>query len=105
RGAPSAPSRFVSVIAGNDGKIIGIRVIEADFDSRTLSFYARLGYVVREALACVQGSAPGIVPRGPLVRAMREHDIETCNRLCRRIYGYDRDRELRDGVAQKTAVL
>jgi hypothetical protein len=100
-----APSRFVSVIAGNDGKIVGIRVIEADFDSRTLSFYAKLGYVVREALACIQGPALGIVPRGPVVRPMRESDVESCNRLCRRVYGYDRDRELRDGVAQKTAAV
>jgi hypothetical protein len=101
--APLTQSRFVSVIAERDGRIVGVRVMEMGGDRRALPFYARLGYVVREALACIQGPALGLAPRGHVGRAARESDVESCNRLCRRIYGYDRDRELRDAATRGTA--
>ena len=34
-----------------------------------------------------------------------EADLESCNRLCRRVHGHDRDGELREAMAQGTATL
>src|SRR6185369_5824358 len=38
----------------------GVRLIQAGFHTRSLSLYAKLGYDVREHLACMQGKAVGI---------------------------------------------
>src|ERR1700758_5030174 len=38
----------------------GVRLIQAGFHTRSLSLYAKLGYDVREHLACMQGNPLGI---------------------------------------------
>jgi predicted N-acetyltransferase YhbS len=38
-------------------KVPGIRLIQAGYHTRSLSLYAKLGYEVREPLACIQGPA------------------------------------------------
>lgn len=105
RSATLANARFVSVVAERDGRIVGVRLVQAGLHNRSLSRYTELGYVVREALACIQGPALGIVPHGLVIRAVVEDDIEACNRLCRRVHGHHRDGELREAVAQGTAAL
>lgn len=105
RRATPSHSRFVSVIAERDGRVVGVRLVQAGSHSRSLALCAKLGYVVREALACIQGPALGVVPRGLVVRAVLEADVESCNRLCRRVHGHARDGELRGAMAQGTAAL
>ena len=60
----------------------GVRLIQAGFHTRSLSLYAKLGYDVREHLACMQGNALGISVDGHVVRPATEGDIDACNRLC-----------------------
>jgi GNAT superfamily N-acetyltransferase len=79
---------------------IGVRLIQAGFHTRSLSLYAKLGYDVREHLACMQGSALGISVAGHVVRPATEEDIAACNRLCAKVHGHDRSGELRDAIAQ-----
>jgi GNAT superfamily N-acetyltransferase len=38
-------------------KFAGIRLVQAAYHNRSLSLYAKLGFVVREPLACMQGPA------------------------------------------------
>lgn len=83
----------------------GVRLIQAGFHSRSLSLYAKLGYDVREHLACMQGNALGVSIEGHDVRSANEADIENCNRLCREVHGHDRAGELRDAVAQGSATV
>jgi hypothetical protein len=104
RALPSR-ARFVSLITERDGRVVGVRLVQAGPHERAAALFAKLGFVVREALACIQGSALGLVPRGLVVRAVVESDIESCGRLCRRIHGHARDGELREAVAQGTAAL
>src|SRR5215469_16753245 len=66
-----------------DKHFAGVRLIQAGFHTRSLSLYAKLGYDVREHLACMQGSALGISVEGHVVRPATEADINNCNRLCR----------------------
>src|SRR5262245_44164423 len=61
----------------------GVRLIQAGFHTRSLSLYAKLGYDVREHLACMQGNALGISVEGHVVRPAADADFENCNRLCR----------------------
>jgi predicted N-acetyltransferase YhbS len=81
----------------------GVRLIQAGFHTRSLSLYAKLGYDVREPLACMQGDARGISIDDPVVRPATEEDVDACNRLCAQVHGYDRGGELRDAVANGSA--
>ena len=72
----------------------GVRLIQAGFHTRSLSLYAKLGYDVREHLACMQGNALGISIEGHIVRPAIEADVESCNRLCRQVHGHDRARRI-----------
>jgi predicted N-acetyltransferase YhbS len=83
----------------------GVRLIQAGFHTRSLSLYAKLGYEVREPLACMQGNAVGISIAGHVVRSAAHADIENCNRLCRELHGHDRDGELKDSITQGSATV
>jgi len=83
----------------------GVRLIQAGFHTRSLSLYAKLGYDVREHLACMQGNALGISIAGHVVRPAADADLENCNRLCREVHGHDRAGELKDAIARGSATV
>ena len=84
---------------------VGVRLIQAGFHTRSLSLYAKLGYDVREHLACMQGKALGISVESHIVRPASEADVDNCNRLCREVHGLDRGGELKDAIAQHSATV
>ena len=86
-------------------KFAGIRLVQAAYHNRSLSLYAKLGFVVREPLACMQGPAIGKAPPGYRVRPARAGDLAACNSLCLRVHGHDRGGELNDGIQQGMAVV
>jgi predicted N-acetyltransferase YhbS len=81
----------------------GTRLVQAAYHSRSLSLYAKLGFVVREPLATLQGQPLGLEVKGFSVRQATERDLESCNELCRKVHGHDRSHELLDSIKQKTA--
>ena len=83
----------------------GVRLIQAGFHARSLSLYAKLGYDVREHLACMQGKALRISIEGHVVRPAVETDLEGCNRVCQQVHGHDRGGELRDAIAKGSATV
>ena len=83
----------------------GVRLIQAGFHARSLSLYAKLGYDVREHLACMQGNPLGISIDSHVVRPTTEADLDSCNRLCRNVHGHDRAGELRDAIARGSATV
>ena len=85
-------------------KFAGVRLVQSGYHSRSLSLYAKLGFVVREPLACMQGSIHK-TPSGYQVRPAQPTDIPACNDLCVRVHGHDRSGELNDSVQQGTAVV
>jgi predicted N-acetyltransferase YhbS len=85
-------------------KFAGVRLVQAAYHNRSLSLYAKLGFVVREPLACMQGSIKK-TPPGYSVHASQPSDISACNDLCVRVHGHDRGGELKDAVQQGTAVV
>ena len=83
----------------------GIRLVQSAYHNRSLSLYAKLGFQVREQLACMQGAVPqGDIPGYRTRRAMPP-DAETCNALCRRIHGHDRAGELTDALGGGSALV
>jgi predicted N-acetyltransferase YhbS len=88
-----------------DRHFAGVRLIQAGFHTRSLSLYTKLGYDVREPLACMQGKAIGIFIEGHVVRPATEADIDNCNRLCQRVHGHHRGGELREAIAKRSATV
>ena len=81
----------------------GVRLLQAAYHNRSLTLYARLGFAVREPMACMQGPPIGSPFPDRDVRPATEDDVEPCNRLCRFVHGHDRNVELRDGIRQGSA--
>jgi GNAT superfamily N-acetyltransferase len=89
----------------NERAVPGIRLHQATYHSRSLALYAKLGFQVRDLLACMQGSPPrGEIP-GYRTRRATAADIEACSSVCRRVHGHDRPGEVADAVAQGTALV
>jgi L-amino acid N-acyltransferase YncA len=86
-------------------KLAGIRLVQAAYHNRSLSLYAKLGFVVREPLSCMQGPAIQKTLSGYRVRPAHAGDLAACNDLCLRVHGHDRGGELNDAIKQGTAVV
>ncbi|HUJ72976.1 MAG TPA: GNAT family N-acetyltransferase [Verrucomicrobiae bacterium] len=86
-------------------KFPGVRLVQAAFHNRSISLYTKLGFDVREPLACIQGAAVNVTLPGYTVRPAVAADLDTCNRVCRSVHGHDRGGELRDAIQKGTATV
>jgi hypothetical protein len=86
-------------------RFAGVRLVQAAYHSRSLSLYAKLGFVVREPLANLNGLALGLSVPGHAVRPATENDLDACNTVCQRVHGHDRAQELLGAVHQGAATL
>ena len=83
----------------------GIRLVQSAYHNRSLSLYAKLGFQVRDQLACMQSTPPqGGIP-GYRTRPATPADVEACNTVCRQVHGHDRAGELTDALAQAAALV
>jgi hypothetical protein len=82
---------------------VGTRLVQAAYHRRTLALYLKLGFEVRELLACLQGPAIIKAMPGLAVRPATVDDLPACNRLCFRVHGHERAGELADALAQGAA--
>jgi GNAT superfamily N-acetyltransferase len=83
----------------------GIRLVQAAFHNRSLALYTRLGFDIREPLACLQGRPTQRTVAGCAVRAAQSTDLDACNELSRQVHGFERGSELADGIQQKGAMV
>lgn len=83
----------------------GVRLVQATFHNRSLALYAKLGFVVREALSTMQGPALQIEIPGHKVRLAREEDVAACNQLCLRVHGHDRATDVFNAVREGSATV
>ena len=83
----------------------GTRLVQAAFHNRSLSLYSKLGFDAREPLSVMQGPAIRQAVDGCYVRPAVGDDVEACNRICLKVHGHDRGKELEDGLEQGTAVV
>ena len=83
----------------------GVRLVQAAYHGRSLSLYAKLGYDVREPLACMQGPPLNTTVKNYTIRAATEADVGACNRVCRKVHGHDRAGELLDAIKKGTATV
>jgi predicted N-acetyltransferase YhbS len=83
----------------------GVRLLQAAYHNRSLSLYARLGFVAREPLSTMQGPALGVHIPGYSTRPATELDLGTCNAICAKVHGHDRAGELRNAIKETTATV
>ncbi|HEY2676550.1 MAG TPA: GNAT family N-acetyltransferase [Steroidobacteraceae bacterium] len=86
-------------------KAPGARLVQAAFHNRSLALYSKLGFNVREPLACMQGPPVAVNLPGRLVRRAALSDIDACNRVCSVVHGHDRGGELLDAIQEGTATV
>ena len=79
-----------------------VRLVQAAYHNRSMSLYTKLGFVVREPLAVMQGTSPRVRIEGYDVRAATEADIPATTELCHRVHGHDRAGDVRAALAQGT---
>jgi GNAT superfamily N-acetyltransferase len=91
--------------AAQQRQYAGVRLVQAAYHCRSMSLYAKLGFAVREPLACMQGGALGLSLPGAPVRAATMADLEACCALSVRIHGHERRSELREAIKQGTATV
>ena len=76
----------------------GVRLVQAAYNTRSLALYAKLGFEVRETLACLQGPALQTGVDGYAVRAATDDDLEACDQICRAVHGHDRSPQVGDAI-------
>jgi GNAT superfamily N-acetyltransferase len=83
----------------------GVRLVQAGYHTRSLALYAKLGFYVREPLAVMQGTTLGVTLPSRAARPAAAEDLDACNLLHRRIHGFERGRDLLDGIEQGSAMV
>jgi GNAT superfamily N-acetyltransferase len=83
----------------------GIRLLQTTYHNRSLSLYAKLGFVVRDLLCCLQGPPIGAAIPGYEVRTGTGDDVAVCDAVCRRVHGHHRSGEMADAVNQGSALV
>ena len=81
----------------------GVRLVQAAYHARTLALYAKLGFMVQEPLATLQGPPVAVQIPGYVVRPASEMDLAASNHVCRGVHGHDRGGELREAIRQGSA--
>jgi GNAT superfamily N-acetyltransferase len=87
----------------HDRGAVGIRLVQTAYHYRSLALYAKLGFAVREPLSVLQGTPPALSIPGLGVRPANEQDLDSCDELCARVHGHDRNGEVRHAIAAGTA--
>ena len=85
--------------------ISAVRLVQAAYHSRSLSLYTKLGFVVREPLALLQGEPLWPLDDDRAVRTAAEADLDAANELCRSVHGHDRANALRDAIGEGAATV
>jgi hypothetical protein len=81
----------------------GVRLLQAAYNYRSMSLYAKLGFDVREPFAAMRRNPLALPTPGYWVRAATSDDLSACDALCVRVHGHSRGGGLRDAFAQGTA--
>jgi GNAT superfamily N-acetyltransferase len=85
--------------------VAGVRLVQAAYYTRALALYAKMGFVVREPLALMQGGPIATAVPGRMVRAAGEADLMDCTYVCRVVHGHDRADEVADAIRAGTTTV
>jgi predicted N-acetyltransferase YhbS len=89
----------------HEGRVAGVRLVQAAFHNRSLSLYASLGFDIREPLSVMQGRTRERTVPGCTARTATPADEVACNSLSLRVHGFERATELAQAVQFGTALV
>jgi hypothetical protein len=86
-----------------------IRLVQSPSHIRSFVLYTKCGFTLREPLFLIQGqplkSDNNHVSNRSVRLVLDENDISKCNNLCKSVYGFSRDMELRQAIDQGVAFM
>jgi predicted N-acetyltransferase YhbS len=82
-----------------------VRLVQAAYHTRSLSLYAKLGFVTREPLVVMQGVALGLALEDHNVRPAAEADRSALDELCQAVHGHTRGGEIAQAIRQDSAMV
>jgi hypothetical protein len=85
-----------------------VRLVQSPSHIRSFVLYTKCGFTLREPLFLVQGQPlrGGTNAGSENVRPVHdEHDFYACNELCKLVYGFSREMELRQAMGQGIATM
>jgi predicted N-acetyltransferase YhbS len=83
----------------------GVRLLQDAFHNRSFSLYTKIGFKMRVTTSVMQGPPVAKVVAGYGVRQASATDLESCNMLCFRVHGHDRNGEVSDAISQGAALV
>jgi predicted N-acetyltransferase YhbS len=83
----------------------GVRLVQTAYHNRSLCLYTKLGFDTREPLSVMQGKPLNLKIPGYEVRRATESDLAECNRLCARVHGFNRGKELHAAIGHGATVV
>ncbi|MGA3169818.1 MAG: GNAT family N-acetyltransferase [Chthoniobacteraceae bacterium] len=83
----------------------GTRLVQAAYNTHSLALYTKLGFEMRELLACLHGDPIAMGLPGCRVTIGKETDVAECNELCRRLHGYARTEDLDEAMRLRTLTV
>lgn len=89
-----------AIARSNERGYLGCRLMQAGYHMRSLSLYTKLGFVERESVVRMQGTAIGRTVPGYSFRKATQEDAPACDALCFRVHGHDRAGEVADAISQ-----
>jgi GNAT superfamily N-acetyltransferase len=75
-------------------KAPGIRLVQESFNLASLSLYISLGFEMKEPLVLMEGKFRSQPLSEFEVRPLISEDVDECEALCNRVYGWDRTSEI-----------
>jgi GNAT superfamily N-acetyltransferase len=91
--------RLMEAVIDRGADAAGVRLLQDAFNTQSLALYASLGFDVAEPVALMGGRPLTAGIAGVEVRGLHEADLAECERLHRRVHGFERSTELRDALA------
>src|ERR687889_2120104 len=84
-----------------------VRLVQSPSHLRSFVLYTKCGFTLREPLYLIQGQPlHGNSARSGSVRLVHDdNDVFMCNELCKSIYGFSREMELRQAKEQGVAIM
>lgn len=81
------------------------QIIQVAYHNRSLCLYAKSGFIASELLSNMTGKPIRANIPSRTVRRASDSDARTCNVLCRKVHGFDREHEVMHAIARGTAAV
>lgn len=82
-----------------------IRLVQSAYHTRSMCLYAKLGFEVREPLACMTGAPLNLKLAAYSVRKAAPADLEACCQLCFFTHGFTRRVEIEQAIEHGVATV